>query len=70
MGDNGNELGKFEQRSLWPIQFKIRLKYMVFWYNVFNGKVENNLNDDVSSTSCSNGYVGEGPKYGKKKVQR
>jgi hypothetical protein len=42
---------------------------MVFGYNVFNGKVENNLNDDVSSTSCSNGYVGEGAKHGQKKVQ-
>jgi hypothetical protein len=30
MGYNGKELGKFEQRSLEPIQWEIILKYMVF----------------------------------------
>ena len=42
---------------------------MVFGYNVFNGKVENNLNDGVSSTGCFTGYVGEGAKHGQKKAQ-
>jgi uncharacterized membrane protein YvbJ len=50
MGYNGKELGIFEQIILKPIQLEIRLKYMVFGYNVFNDKVENDLNDDVSST--------------------
>ena len=38
---------------------------MVFGYNVFNGKVENNINDDV----YSNGYVGDGLRHGQKKAQ-
>jgi len=42
---------------------------MVFGYNVFNGKVENNINDDVYSTGCSNGYVGEFVRHGQKKAQ-
>jgi hypothetical protein len=49
MGYNGKDLGKFEQRNLELIQWEIIIKYMVFGYNVFNDKVENNINDDVSS---------------------
>jgi len=64
MGYNGKELGRFEQTILKPIQLEIKLKYVVFGCDVFNDKVENDINDDVSSTRCSNGYVGEGAKHG------
>jgi len=64
MGYNGKDLGIFEQISLNVIQSEIRLKHMVFGYNVFNDKVESHLNDDVSSIGCSIGYVGEGSKHG------
>ena len=48
---------------------EIRFRYMVFGYNVFNDKDENNISDDVSSIGCSNGYVYKGAKHGWKKVQ-